>query len=213
MHNKNYNTTIWYYIFISGILNRFCHPSGTISLTSFGTDTNCTSNAINDNRTVMLMCNYDKATYAGFIAYLQNVDNLELTSATSTESGSSVFINGSINGEHFVFVYPIWKPGSVISNRTLEPAYQDTHVLTIQLPTTTSTIPGERMVMFGSICCHFSILFFTLADMTTDSPQGTSTSTSSDTAGRTTIPANHTPAVGASTAVILGGQYMLLACT
>ena len=152
------------------------------------------------------MCNYDNATYAGFIAYLQNVQDLELTSAASTESGSSLFINGSMNGEHFVFVYPIWKSGSVISNRTLEPAYQDTHVLTIELPTTTSKVPGERMVVFGSICCHFSLLFYTLAVVSTDSSQGTSTSTSSDTTGRTTIPANHTPAVGASTAVILGGQ-------
>ena len=146
-------------------------------------------------------CNYDNATYARFIAYLQNVQDLELTSATSTESESSVFINGSMKGEHFLFVYPIWKPGSSISNRTLEPAYQDTHVLIIQLPTTTTTVPGKRMVVFGSICCHFPLLFYALADMTTDSSQSTSTSTSSDTARRT------------STAVILVGQYMSLACT
>ena len=112
-------------------------------------DINCTSNVINNNnRKVMVTCNYNNATYAGFAAYLQNVQNLELTSSTSTESGSSVFINGSVNGEHFVFVYPIWKPSSNISNKRLEPAYQDTHVLIIQLPTTATTGPGERMMIF-----------------------------------------------------------------
>ena len=90
--------------------------------------------------------------FNGFKAYLQNTESPQLTFASSNESGSSVFLSGSMNGEHLVFVYPVWKFGSVISSRTMKPAYRDTYVLTIH---TATTIPGERIVMFSSIYSPF----------------------------------------------------------
>ena len=124
---------------------------GSLSLTSFGIDINCTSNITDDNRAVMVQCEYDTTMYNGFNAYIQsdqsdnNVSNL--ISSSSTESNSSVVVNGSTNGDHYVFVYPIWMPGSVISDNKMEPAYARIHDLEgFDSPITTIAPSGERML-------------------------------------------------------------------
>ena len=59
--------------------------------------------------TVKVTYDYDNTTYN----WIHSLFTECARSATTTKSGPSVFINGEINGEHFVFVYPIWKSGSV----------------------------------------------------------------------------------------------------
>ena len=82
-----------------------------------------------DMHAVVVWCEYDTMMYNGFSAYLQNAQNVQLVLASSTESGSSVVVNSNVNGEHFVYVYPIWMPGSMLHGRKVEPAYQETYYL------------------------------------------------------------------------------------
>ena len=78
----------------------------------------------------MVRCEYDTAIYNGFNAFIQSDNNgFNLTFSSSTESNSSVEVNGSTNGDHYVFVYPIWMPGNVISDNKIEPAYARIHDL------------------------------------------------------------------------------------
>ena len=109
-----------------------------MALSTFGGSVNCTST--HDELTVKVTCDYDNTMYTGFTAYLQSVQDFELASATSTESGSSVFVNDNMNGEHFVFVYPIWKSGSVMLSDMMEPAFTITTDLNSVTPPSSS--PG-----------------------------------------------------------------------
>ena len=126
----------------------FLYPPGSLSLTSFGIDINCTSNITDDDRAVMVHCEYDTAMYNGFNTYVQsNSNGSNLTFSSSTESNSSVVVNGSTNGNHYVFVYPIWMPGSVISDNKMEPAYARIHdLIGFDSPITTVASSGERML-------------------------------------------------------------------
>ena len=95
----------------------------------------------------MVHCEYDTAMYNGFNTYIQsNKNGSNLTFSSSTESNSSVVVNGSTNGDHYVFVYPIWMPGSVISDNKMEPAYARIHDLEgFDSPMTTVASSGEIM--------------------------------------------------------------------
>ena len=87
-----------------------------MSLPAFGGSVNCTST--HDELTVKVTCDYDNTTYN----WIHSLFTECARSATTTKSGPSVFINGEMNGEHFVFVYPIWKSGSVMLDM-MEPAF------------------------------------------------------------------------------------------
>ena len=115
----------------------------TLSLSPFGVDINCTINVTRDQGAVEVWCEYDTTVYNGFRTYLQNTQNSKLTFSSSNESGSSVVINGSVDGEHYVFVYPIWKPGSILSDDRMEPAHDAIYNLTGLLRIATATSPGE----------------------------------------------------------------------
>ena len=124
---------------------------GSLSLTTFGIDINCTSNITDDNHAVIVRCEYDTAMYNGFSTYIQsdrsNNNASNLTFSSSTGSNSSVIVNGSTNGDHYVFVYPIWMPGSVISDNKMEPAYAKIHDLEgFDSPMITIASSGDRML-------------------------------------------------------------------
>ena len=75
---------------------------------SLGATINCSSNLTADGSAVTVMCAYDSTLYSGYSACILNQMDLSPKCISSTESGSMVLVNGTVNGEHEVFVNPTW---------------------------------------------------------------------------------------------------------
>ena len=77
-------------------------------LMSLGATINCSSKLTADGSAVTVMCTYDSTMYSGYSVCILNQMELSPKCTSSTESGSMVIVNGTINGEHEMFVNPIW---------------------------------------------------------------------------------------------------------
>ena len=128
---------------------------GNLSLSSFDVDINCTSSISDSMRGIEIWCEFNTKIYNGFSAYLQNVRSAELVPATSNESGTSVIINSSLDGEHFVFVYPIWTPPGVMSASKMEPAHQKIYNLTGAMNATSLSRPIDISPIVGGLYNFF----------------------------------------------------------
>ena len=76
-------------------------------LMSLGGTINCSSNLTADGSAVTVVCSYDSTMYCGYSVCILNLMDLFPKCITSTVSGS-VTVNGTINGEHEVFINPVW---------------------------------------------------------------------------------------------------------
>jgi len=69
----------------------------------------CSSHLITGDSGVTVMCTYNVTIYAGYSVCLLNQMELSPSKCISSNvSGSMIEINGTVNGEHEVFINPIW---------------------------------------------------------------------------------------------------------
>ena len=110
---------------------------------SLGTTINCSSNLTADGGAVTVMCSYDSTMYSGYSVCILNQMELSPMCTSSTESGSMVIVNGTVNGEHEVFVNPTW----IISPSMgmLESPHRRTYTLTNVAVLTTSMSSALNM--------------------------------------------------------------------
>ena len=105
-------------------------------LKSLGATVNCSSNLTADGSAVTVMCSYDSTIYSGYSVCI--INQMEISpNCFSTESGSMLIVNGTINGEHEVFVNPTWRSSPPMG--MLESPHRGTYtliVITDTLPTT-----------------------------------------------------------------------------
>ena len=91
----------------STILSFLLCDSAPILDNSLGTTINCSSNLTADGSAVTV-CSYDSTMYFGYSVCILNQMELSPKCIPSTEFGSMVTVNGTVNGEHEVFVNPTW---------------------------------------------------------------------------------------------------------
>ena len=96
-------------------------------LMSLGPTINCSSNQTADGSAVTVMCSYDSAMYSGYSVCILNQMGMSLKCIPSTESGSMVIVNGTINGEHEVFVNPTFISSPPMG--MLESPHRETYTL------------------------------------------------------------------------------------
>ena len=97
---------------------------------------NCSSNLTSDGSAVTVMCSYDSAMYSGFSVCILNQMEFSPKCISSTEPGSMVTVNGTVNGEHEVFVNPTFI--SSPPTGMLESPHRETYTLTNVAVLTTS---------------------------------------------------------------------------
>ena len=96
---------------------------------SLGATINCSSNLTTDASGVTVTCTFDVTLYGGYLTCIQNqMESFPSNCVLSKESGSMVTANGTINGEHVVFVSPIWI--SPISTNQTATAHREIYILT-----------------------------------------------------------------------------------
>ena len=105
-------------------------------LLSLGATINCSSNLTSDGSAVTVMCSYDSAMYSGCSVCIMNQIEFSAKCILSTESGSMVIVNGTVNGEHEVFVNPTWISSPPMG--MLECPHRETYTLTNVAVLTTS---------------------------------------------------------------------------
>ena len=115
---------------------------------SLGATVNCTSKLTADGSAVTVMCSYDSAMYSGYSVCILNQMELSPKCISSTESGSMVTVNGTVNGEHEVFVNPTWISSPPMG--TFESPHRVTYTLTETLLTT-------ETVYKTSSTCYFHL--------------------------------------------------------
>ena len=106
-------------------------------LMTLGATINCSSNMTAEGSAVTVMCSYDSAMYSGYSVCILNQMELFPKCISSTESGSMVTVNGTVNGEHEVFVNPTWT--SSPHSGMLESPHRRTYILTNVAVTSIST--------------------------------------------------------------------------
>ena len=106
-------------------------------LMSLGATVNCSSNLTADGSAVTVMCSYDSNMYSGYSVCILNQMELSPKCISSTESGSMVTVNGTVNGEHEVFVNPTWT--SSPPSGMLESPHRETYALMNVAVTSIST--------------------------------------------------------------------------
>ena len=106
-------------------------------LMSLGATVNCSSNLTADGSAVTVMCSYDSTMYSGYSVCILNQMDLFPMCIPSTASGS-VTVNGTVNGEHEVFVNPTWisSPPSGMFESPHRRAYTLTNVAVMSISTT-----------------------------------------------------------------------------
>jgi len=104
-----------------------------------------------DKTAVKVRCSYDPTMYSGYSVCIQN--QIELTPSKcipSTESKSMLTINGAVNGDHLVFINPIWI--SPLPMGILESSFSETFTLT-GIPVTSVSTNGKSSedLLFASV--------------------------------------------------------------
>ena len=106
-------------------------------LMSLGATINCSFNLTADGSAVTVMCSYNSTMYSGYSVCILNQMELSPKCISSTESRSMVTVNGTVNGEHEVFVNPTWTSSS--PSGMFESPHRRTYTLTNVAVTSIST--------------------------------------------------------------------------